>query len=493
MNTLEDKIQKGKNILGKRINCSLEVLSPVHIGSGIKLQKNFDYLSEGNYTIIFTKEEIEKLLIENPEIIDEFDKQGFNPASYLKKILNPRRYNVNCVSRDILEFERNGEGIPYIPGSSFKGAIRTVLLYSFFKSIPSDEQNKLLSKIDYTKSKFASDPILKDLFGEDSNHNLFRSISISDIYFDNSNLNLLCTYVLSLSTGSSYKWKKMGKNSQNSDNIKDATAIYSEMISIGSKANFTIRLDDFLFTNSVAKTELQFNQFTTNDLAKKINIYSKTKIQNEIKFIDKINSNNKLDILKKNLEEMESKISIDNTNEFIIRLSWGSGWKGMTGDFLSSEALTEVRKQFKLGKTGFNIFPKSRKIVFEGDKPSYLTGWVKVKLNESYSVNEILESRINTDINLHSPIKEKQINISNVDSEKPKETFQKNYILAEIFNDKIKPPKVKILEGVFKELELDMPIGNLLNLGLGKGSQVLVEFQFDKKKKPIKAIYKGQK
>lgn len=265
------------------------------------------------------------------------------------------------------------------------------------------------------------------------------------------------------------------------------------MISIGSKANFTIRLDDFLFTNSVAKTELQFNQFTTNDLAKKINIYSKTKIQNEIKFIDKINSNNKLDILKKNLEEMESKISIDNTNEFIIRLSWGSGWKGMTGDFLSSEALTEVRKQFKLGKTGFNIFPKSRKIVFEGDKPSYLTGWVKVKLNESYSVNEILESRINTDINLHSPIKEKQINISNVDSEKPKETFQKNYILAEIFNDKIKPPKVKILEGVFKELELDMPIGNLLNLGLGKGSQVLVEFQFDKKKKPIKAIYKGQK
>ena len=60
MNTLEDKIQKVKNILGKRINCSLEVLSPLHIGSGIKLQKNFDYLSEGNYTIIFTKEEIEK-------------------------------------------------------------------------------------------------------------------------------------------------------------------------------------------------------------------------------------------------------------------------------------------------------------------------------------------------------------------------------------------------------------------------------------------------
>jgi len=491
MNTLEDKIQKGKNILGKRINCSLEVLSPLHIGSGIKLQKNFDYLSEGNYTIIFTKEEIEKLLIENPEIIDEFDKQDFNPASYLKKILNSRKYNVKCFAKDILEFERNGDGIPYIPGSSFKGAIRTVLLNSFFKSKSSYEQNKLLAKIDYTRPKLASDPILKDLFGEDSNHNLFRALSISDIYFDNSNLNLLCTYVLSLSSESSYKWKKMGRNNQNSDNIRDATAIYSEMINIGSKANFTLKLEDFLFTNSIAKTELRFNHFTINDLAKKINSYSKTKIQNEIKFIHKINSNNKLDILKKNLEEMEGKISLDNTSEFIMRLSWGSGWIGMTGDFLSSEDLTEVRKKFRLGKKGFNIFPKSRKIVFEGDKPSYLTGWVKVKLNKNYSVNEILESRVNADINVHSSIKEEQIYKSNVSAEQPKETIQKNYISAEIINDKIKPPKVKILEGVFKDLELDMPIGNLMNLGLIKGSQVLVEFQLDKKKKPIKAIFKS--
>jgi len=491
MNTLEDKIQKGKNILGKRINCSLEVLSPLHIGSGIKLQKNFDYLSEGNYTIIFTKEEIEKLLIENPEIIDEFDKQDFNPASYLKKILNSRKYNVKCFAKDILEFERNGDGIPYIPGSSFKGAIRTVLLNSFFKSKSSEEQNKLFSIINFSKPKFASDPILNDLFGRDPNHNLFRAISISDIYFDNSNLNLLCTYVLSLSSEGSFKWKKMGRDSQNSENVSGATPIFSEMIYTGSKANFNIKLDDFLFTNKEAKTELKFDVITINELVKKINNYSKIKIQNEIKFIDKININNKLDIVKKNLAEMESKISLDNTSEFIIRLSWGSGWKGMTGDFLSSKDLTEVRKKFRLGKNGFNIFPKSRKIVFEGDKPSFLTGWVKVKLNESYSVKEILESRVNADINVHSSIEEEQIYKSNVSTEQPKETIQKNYISAEIINDKIKPPKVKILEGVFKDLELDMPIGNLMNLGLIKGSQVLVEFQLDKKKKPIKAIFKS--
>jgi len=492
MNTLEEKIKERKATLGEKINCSLEVLSPLHIGSGIKLQKNFDYLSEGDNTIIFTKEEIEKLLIENPEIIDEFDKQGFSPASYLKRISNPRSYNVKCYAKDILEFERNGEGIPYIPGSSFKGAVRTVLLYSFFNSRSSIEQNKLLSKIDYTKSKFASDFILKDLFGEDSNHNLFRAISFSDIYFDNSNLNLLCTYILSLSSENSFKWKNMIKDKPNSENASGATPIFSEMIFPGSKANFNIKLDDFLFTNIAAKSELRFDTITINELVKKINNYSKTKIQNEIEFIDKINFNNKLDILKKNLEEMEGKISLDITSEFIIRLSWGSGWKGMTGDFLNPEALKVVRNKLNLGKYGFD-FPKSRKIVFEGAMPSYYTGWVKVKLNQSFSKNDIEESRLNKILNSNIITSENYIIKLNTEVVIPKESVQRNYVLAEIINDKSKPPKVIILDGDFKGSELDMPMGNLVNLGLIKGSEVYIEFQFDKKKKPIKAIYKDKK
>ena len=37
----------------------------------------------------------------------------------------------------------------------------------------------------------------------------------------------------------------------------------------------------------------------------------------------------------------------------------------------------------KMGRPGFSIFPKTRKIVFEDEQPSYLTGWIKVKLYET--------------------------------------------------------------------------------------------------------------
>ncbi len=41
-----------------------------------------------------------------------------------------------------------------------------------------------------------------------------------------------------------------------------------------------------------------------------------------------------------------------------------------------------------MGKPGFAIFPKTRRLVFHGNDPKYLTGWVKIKLNDSDSNSE---------------------------------------------------------------------------------------------------------
>ncbi len=53
----------------------------------------------------------------------------------------------------------------------------------------------------------------------------------------------------------------------------------------------------------------------------------------------------------------------------------------MTGDFLDENWLNIFRQKYRLGKQNFP-FPKTRRIVFEDDEPKYLTGWIKVKLNE---------------------------------------------------------------------------------------------------------------
>ena len=97
-----------------------------------------------------------------------------------------------------------------------------------------------------------------------------------------------------------------------------------------------------------------------------------------------------------NIDSIIEKIKKLQKNEFILRLSWRSGWKSMTGDFIRELKKDEKEKwieyfrekycnenKMKMGRPGFSIFPKTRKIVFEDEQPSYLTGWIKVKLYET--------------------------------------------------------------------------------------------------------------
>ncbi|MCS7054494.1 MAG: hypothetical protein NZM09_12300, partial [Ignavibacterium sp.] len=82
------------------------------------------------------------------------------------------------------------------------------------------------------------------------------------------------------------------------------------------------------------------------------------------------------------IEKLLETIKKLSDDEFILRLSWGSGWKGMTGDYFDQNWLATFRRKYQLGKRDFPIFPKTRRIVFEGEEPKYLTGWVKIKLND---------------------------------------------------------------------------------------------------------------
>lgn len=66
-----------------------------------------------------------------------------------------------------------------------------------------------------------------------------------------------------------------------------------------------------------------------------------------------------------------------------------------------------------------------------------------------------------------------------------------NSVIAEIIDDKSKPPKVKILEGEHSEKETIMPGTRLEGLGLSKGAKVYVKLYFDKKNLQ-KAEFKGK-
>lgn len=400
--TIDDKIKQSKQKLGEKIPCSIEVLTPVHVGSGVKLAEGIDFVKDEYSVQIVAQSELMKFLEDNPDELEKFIKGGYKLSS-LDRIPEGRRYNISIgKTSEIYEFERNGNGKPYIPGSSIKGAIRTILLKKRFDELSDNGKNQLLMKVNHPKKEWAAEPIVRQLLGDSSNQNLMRVLEIFDAEFNDLNLDKVLILSLTNEAGTSYGWKQLW-NRQNVIDSNKASQIFCETLPIGSKSYFSISLHTFLFTDSTAAINLQFNESALSDirtLISTINSYSKEKLEKEKEFFENLNSSKELNLVLEEIDNLLQKIDNLSNDEFILRISWGSGWKGMTGDFLDDNWLSQFRRRYQLGKRDFPIFPKTRRIVFEDDEPKYLTGWIKVKLNE-FKPNDQATNKIDQKENIN--------------------------------------------------------------------------------------------
>lgn len=399
MKTFEEYLKESKEKLGLKIPCSIEILTPVHIGSGVKLTEGIDFIKTDHSVQIISQSELMEYLKNNPDELDRFINGNYNLNS-LRRTPEGRTYFLNVGrAREIIEFERNGFGKPYIPGSSLKGAIRTIILKTAFDRLDNTQKQDLLKKVNSNKKEWAAEPIVKEIFGDDSNHNLMRVLEIFDAEFEEINLEKVLILSLTNEEGTSYGWKLMGKPSKNVPDPNRATWIFVEALPIGSKGYTSISLSKFFFSDPVAINELKFNEPTLSNirnLISTINEYSLSKLTSEKGFFERLRTPANLIDLIKNIDSLISQFNELTQDEFIMRISWGSGWKGMTGDFVDDLMKNDYKKwidffrdkycdglKMKMGRPGFKIFPKTRRIVFEDDKPKYLTGWIKVKLNDT--------------------------------------------------------------------------------------------------------------
>jgi len=394
METIDEKIMKSKDYLGLKIPCSIETLTPVHIGSGVKLAKDIDFVSEVFSATIVSQSELMQYLENNPDELNAFINGDYKLSS-LKRLPNGIKYSIdNTKIFEISQFERNGNGKPYIPGSSLKGAIRTIIIKKLFDDLPQQKRKDLLSEVQSARSRkeLAAESLTKVLIGKNPNHNMMRVLQVYDINF--SSLDLAKVFLLSLTNSdcSAYGWKKFAKGMPNVSLKENPTPLIVESLPIGSKGEFSIHIDDFLQNNAEAKATLKLVAVNLESLSVLINTYSRNALLKEKVFFSKLNTTHTLNDVLKEIENLFATIpkegSAEEKTEFVIRMSWGSGWKGMTGDFLEANWIDIFRKKYKQGKflndgTIFPIFPKTRKIVFEDNTPKYLPGWVKVKLNDS--------------------------------------------------------------------------------------------------------------
>lgn len=367
-------------------------LSPVHIGSGQELQKGIDYDTKDNSVFFIDQDKLFNALIEKNELglVENFfeaclttnffnltNSLGLNPNDF---VYMNRSYN-GQMRESIKEFARDGNGNYYIPGSSIKGAIKSIyfekllqgwtekkLMNNIVPPLPDPPKN---ARIDRTK---AASNLIK-VFATHSpaaNYDLFRALQFNDFYIEESKIGIIENIVLSLQKDNTLVVKE--------DKKSYAQAVYPGREILIDKL---FKLDTLLFKAGKMQKTLKFEAglLIEDEFRKIVNEYAKKTIKSEIEFFNKYPNKNYKDQIIKFYEGLLEKLE-NNKNIIIFRMSAGSGWKFMTGNITLKDDRanlhSSIKKTFNLGKKDCNIFPKTRRLAICADGAVYPLGWVEI-------------------------------------------------------------------------------------------------------------------
>lgn len=368
----------------------IKTLTSVHIGSGEVLQIGSDFVKGkmgNNYVLSVVSPE--KVL----DLIGEEHLQDWVVAIERKestgnvvKRFAPNAQVEDYAKRIVLEWSKaherdtlkehihNGQGKPYIPGSSIKGAIRTAILASLAENVNDAER-----KIDVSangRKKANANKVEKELFGRDPNNDVFRFLQVGDAYFGDS-------YTVAL--------RMVNINERTSKSLWDKSK--SQMIeSLPSEdiTRFEMKLNVEGYNKSKEKWstigDLPNIMSSYESLFEAINNHTIRLLDFELEYWKERSDRDDSDKVECYLEKIESiKNEAQNCGkgkECVLRIGHGSGWNFITGgwarDLDNFESLVVPVSRPNNQNYSEYDFPKTRRV----DDVCELLGFVKLSLQE---------------------------------------------------------------------------------------------------------------
>ena len=366
-----------------QLNFTLQTLTPIFIGSGEELRKDFDFAVHDGGTYRLNSDVIlEKKYRPNGSFVPGrlLDKDDFRKREFFRYLVRgtPRSEKTDarlmaCI-KDVYE-------CPYIPGSSIKGAIRTALAKAEIR----DRKLKLYPSIDLTSSSRSSlkskdDLIERELFGlgaasEASKFprvDIFRALQVSDAMMATERRRPGGGLFIANATPISRSLSATG------------TSVQIELEAVRKMQRFTgtLTFDDFLLNGKFSDRAEIFENWidTMRDAG-----YERLKW-----LIDWFKGVDSSDMIDKSLKDM-LELKAYEIPHALIQIGGGTGWDGMTyGKLLQDkdptqfEIMIEELKILRPTCGGFprrtekQLFPSSKKVVLDpktGWKPASLLGW----------------------------------------------------------------------------------------------------------------------
>lgn len=374
--------------LHTKLNAEITVLSPLHVSSGQKLLRDFDWVARNGRVYIVNQTALFDLVLNRAEkdrgadlttitdtlmgmSLPDLERAGWLEKSDFRDDNPIFRYVLHGTPHmgEISEQIKDVYGRPYLPGSSLKGALRTMLAYGIYAT---QKQTPDLQALKPSRS-WAAQPLEKSLFGRDPNHDWLRALYVSD------GPDLLPDS-LRLEGVNVFPTARQGQAGLNLD---------LETIREGTTFTLPITIDEYGFQpDHVRQLGWEGQRRWLDRLAKLGRAYNRSRLLNEAEYLQAKNAPRSTQLFYHRLINNEfDKLAED---EFLLQVGWGTGWSSKTlADLLQKNQLqfarvvtdyklSRSRKPFKAG----DLFPSSRKLVLRGGETAVPLGWLKIKLQE---------------------------------------------------------------------------------------------------------------
>jgi CRISPR-associated protein Csm5 len=364
-----------------RITC----LTPTLIGDGQKLSP-IDYMVWKDHVNVLDQRRIFKLLSKGPRLdgylaqLKKADRLDFASWGGFAQNFAGRRIpfeNVSAIPHwekaspenlSIPTFATSPAG-PYIPGTAIKGALRTGAVSDrWTEGSMRDLSERLLSE-----DRLPRHPALRAeeaVLGGSGSSRMKRFAAGDSAAVTHAGMKV---YLLRVSTllpkgGGKYElgWKSQ-RGSVNAQRVADSTPFFAEMASAGT-------FFEGLWSNKATQDRVKLFQ-ASNRYAAKLLAHHKTYAE--------LAGLTHLHTTIANLEKKAAE-AIEGSDACVLSMGWGGGLLGKSAYLeTQDESYRKILRQTTIYQRAIQTglpFPKTRKVVFQGDRPTSLPGYVLLEV-----------------------------------------------------------------------------------------------------------------
>jgi CRISPR-associated protein Csm5 len=382
-------------MLQRNLIAHVELLSDVHIGTGTELLRDVDWIAPGDRYVYFAdgdrlleevfrraeaggKEMREVANVLAGSTLSDLRTMGWLTAADFGEAHPLFRYRLagGPATVAIREQIKDVYGRPYLPGSSLKGALRTVLAVAAAEELRPD-----LGQLGNSRF-WAAQPIEHQLFGADPNHDLLRALQVGDSpAVDPVCLRLRRANIYPTAT-QSYRGRSKGLD------------VDIEVLGKGTALELPIHVPTELLQDRGTKFDDRRRQELgrwegqaswLDRLASSARKNARALLEDEVNYFQE---HRDVPAVHRFYLEVVNIFAKLERNQFLLVLGWGGGWHTKTlNRYLKRNPAVFDRlvSRYRLNPTGTQKpgapFPKSRHLLRVQDQPGPPLGWAKVTLN----------------------------------------------------------------------------------------------------------------